>query len=435
MMQVSHSCGRADALFPYLPYALRCRLRIDAVGAFSMADQDTGDTMVDLVAFVAAACHNLLLPPRPAVAPPDNAAEGEEEAGQLEQEAQASVKAKRDGQAAAGEARERINQSNMTAPSSESAANNATPPQRQPPPLLPSVPVLLPLHATDATACCGGSAIALARRFGRVTAVELDGDRADDLQHNVTLLGWPARRATEAELVAAGSSGSTEGKSREAAARQAGATAGAGSAAEAVPAATASSATVTVVCAPYEAVAAALHQDVVLLDPPWGGPGYVGSRSSPFAAAAQADSLVLGSVRVTTLCAQLLHAGVIVAARLPFAMAMTSTAFCDRVLDQLNELKAAAAAAVAACGATSSSAGSGSTADSGGEHDRNRPAALIVRAPIGRSGLLVMADDGRFGSKWPAIRAAVRAWAASHHINVSLYPPPAATATVAGSGK
>jgi 16S rRNA G966 N2-methylase RsmD len=42
----------------------------------------------------------------------------------------------------------------------------------------------VPRHAIDACACAGGSALALSRRFARVTAIELDPDRAEDLAHN-----------------------------------------------------------------------------------------------------------------------------------------------------------------------------------------------------------------------------------------------------------
>jgi hypothetical protein len=48
-------------------------------------------------------------------------------------------------------------------------------------------------HAVDACACAGGSALALAQRFARVTAVELDADRADDLLHNFAVAArWRA---------------------------------------------------------------------------------------------------------------------------------------------------------------------------------------------------------------------------------------------------
>jgi hypothetical protein len=45
----------------------------------------------------------------------------------------------------------------------------------------------LPLSALDLTACAGGSTAALLGCFGAVTAVEVDPDRAEDLLHNVTV--------------------------------------------------------------------------------------------------------------------------------------------------------------------------------------------------------------------------------------------------------
>ncbi len=43
------------------------------------------------------------------------------------------------------------------------------------------------LHITDACACVGGDSLALARRFARVTAVELDPGTHDILRHNLAV--------------------------------------------------------------------------------------------------------------------------------------------------------------------------------------------------------------------------------------------------------
>jgi len=119
-LTASRALGRADALFPRLPPAGRLRLRLDPVAAFSVMDQPLAEKLAEALAALAAAT------------------------------AEADL-----GTAAGGGEEDR-------AP--------------QPPPR--------PLHAVDACACAGGSALALARRFARVTAVELDADRAEDLAHN-----------------------------------------------------------------------------------------------------------------------------------------------------------------------------------------------------------------------------------------------------------
>eukprot|EP00743_Colponemidia_sp_Colp-15_P008723 GILK01009500.1.p1 GENE.GILK01009500.1~~GILK01009500.1.p1 ORF type:complete len:471 (-),score=53.94 GILK01009500.1:41-1429(-) len=80
------------------------------------------------------------------------------------------------------------------------------------------------LTLTDATACAGGNTLSFARQFRHVNAVELDTTRAADLQHNVEVC----------EL----------------------------------------SSNVTVQQADYIKLLSSLSQDIVFVDPPWGGSDY-----------------------------------------------------------------------------------------------------------------------------------------------------------------
>lgn len=47
-VSLSPSAGRLDTLFPYLPYHVRCRMRVDAVGAFSVTDQASALRMTEV---------------------------------------------------------------------------------------------------------------------------------------------------------------------------------------------------------------------------------------------------------------------------------------------------------------------------------------------------------------------------------------------------
>ena len=175
----------------------------------------------------------------------------------------------------------------------------------------------------DLTACCGGNTLAAARGgFSAVTAVELDPDRAEDCLHNCLVCGWQVTRAAGVHAVtgsdrdnlaaAAGSSMQEEEAEGQAAAGTRGSGAGTGvryvgagmgqgvqgkmhgsigvyepmwsctvCKAAAPPQAAAalggmaSASQITVVCGDAVQLLPGLcAHDVVMMDPPWGGPGY-----------------------------------------------------------------------------------------------------------------------------------------------------------------
>ncbi|GLC34870.1 hypothetical protein PLESTM_000248700 [Pleodorina starrii] len=208
-LTVSYSSGRLDTIFPYLPYVVRCAMRVDSTAAFSATDQATADKMTDLLAGLA---ERLILPPPP---PPETA-------GRV-----------------------------LSAP-------------QQPRPLLPLV-------LTDGTACCGGNALSYARRFERVVAVELDPDRAEDLRHNAALVrAWDDfRRAGSRAGLAGGTDAAT------AAAANGDSTAGGSSGPP-----EGGLGALEVMCGDYTRLTRSLRQDVVFMDPPWGGPQYCGAAVS-----------------------------------------------------------------------------------------------------------------------------------------------------------
>jgi len=131
VLEVAHACGRCDTLFPRLPAPLRCRLRVDAVGAFSVTEQHVADAISD-------ALHAVVIALAAA------AAAGGGDGG------------------------------DVAAPAAAGAPPGA--------PHAPSRSVL------DATACCGGNTLSFMARFARVTAVEFDPERLAYLRHNVALL-------------------------------------------------------------------------------------------------------------------------------------------------------------------------------------------------------------------------------------------------------
>lgn len=130
------------------------------------------------------------------------------------------------------------------------------------------------LSALDATACAGGNAAALAHAFEHVTAVELDEGRAQDLLHNLRIMGL-VRPPDCATTSAAGS-----------------AVVAAAAAATTVPGSTSASGQVAATSEPQlqpdgPCPVRVLHgdftilrhflppHDVLLIDPPWGGPQYL----------------------------------------------------------------------------------------------------------------------------------------------------------------
>lgn len=100
---------------------------------------------------------------------------------------------------------------------------------------------------TDGTACVGGNTISFARKFKHVNGVELTRNRCDMLKHNAQILG-------------------VENK-------------------------------ISVYEGDYLDIWKSLKQDVVFLDPPWGGPEYKRARKL---------DLYLGSVNIATLAFNIL---------------------------------------------------------------------------------------------------------------------------------
>jgi len=86
------------------------------------------------------------------------------------------------------------------------------------------VPNASDLVVTDATACAGGNVMGLCRIFCRINAVEIDEQRCDDLKYNISLCGFESKVRVE------------HGNCME--------------------------------------LVSGLQQDIICLDPPWGGQSY-----------------------------------------------------------------------------------------------------------------------------------------------------------------
>lgn len=114
------------------------------------------------------------------------------------------------------------------------------------------------LVVTDATACVGGNTLSFARHFARVNAVEINPTRAKYLWHILSVL-CPQRN-------------------------------------------------VTVFNNDYTSIFAELQQDIVFLDPPWGGPSYK-----------QNDSLhlFLGAHNIIDVCRQIAPRARLIAIKAP----------------------------------------------------------------------------------------------------------------------
>ena len=247
VLSVSLSAGRVDALFPKLSYAERRQLRIDSVAAFSVVDQVLADEISQLVAVVI----RILLPPSSCTAassctgslqPPASvqASEARVNNTRAEEEvaAQTEVKAEAEEEASIFEKK-----AAETEEKAEEEAEEVGEWRRA------------PYCVTDGTACAGGMTISLMRHFAHVLAVEEDAERVTDLRHNITVLLNSGARNTYG--------------------------------------------CVRSYWGDYVRWACRLTQDVVVLDPPWGGPGYVTSG--------RLTDLGLGDTRLSQLTAHLLH--------------------------------------------------------------------------------------------------------------------------------
>ncbi|GIL73785.1 hypothetical protein Vretimale_5351 [Volvox reticuliferus] len=301
-LTVSYSSGRLDTIFPYLPYVVRSALRVDSTAAYSATDQATADKMTDLLAGLA---ERLLLTDwwpssQGGHGPPSD-----------EPRAAAVPRA-------------------VAEPGVAAAASTFSlgPPQ---PAARPSS-LLLPLVLTDGTACCGGNSLSFSRRFQRVVAVELDPDRAEDLRHNAALVcAWNALRRGQLASAATPPGGSSldtsvpiapfsaepngvTGESpdgsdprRAMGSEPTSFVSGADVMTRGLPITTWRSndegplGTLEVRCGDYTELMGLLRQDVVFMDPPWGGPQYSSSARNAVRQAGQVgcgDSSGLSTVSV-----------------------------------------------------------------------------------------------------------------------------------------
>ena len=131
-------------------------------------------------------------------------------------------------------------------------------------------------------ALLAGNTLSFMSQFSSINSVELDGDRVEDLRHNIgTVLQGALTEEGQTPLM---------------------------------PGSTAIMGRVTTYHGSYLELVHSLRQDIVWLDPPWGGPEYNQGQ--------RLEDLYLGDTPVSALCAFLLrrHAG-IVALRLPSSLA------------------------------------------------------------------------------------------------------------------
>jgi hypothetical protein len=159
-LQASFCTGRSDTLFPNLTYLQRRLLRIDAVAAFSVTDQNTASKMSAVLRQVAILIFGEEAQVTneekgAAICPPDSLDLNKQSMNRVHQKALSGSPGRTD----------------LSCPAS-----------------------LLGLTVTDGTACCGGNTLSLLATFSRVNAVELDEDRWQDLCHNLRVLGHCPRQ-------------------------------------------------------------------------------------------------------------------------------------------------------------------------------------------------------------------------------------------------
>eukprot|EP00877_Chromochloris_zofingiensis_P003906 jgi/Chrzof1/13516/Cz08g00210.t1 len=195
---VSHACGRADTLFPDVPYSQRQQLRIDDTAAYSVADQYTANQITDIISAIAPAAtaeqythdvqqQQLTTQAQPICMPEQQQQQHYQQQSGGEHHKPTDSQLQLPSDATAQNAQCGLSEQHArpceTGCRLLGAGNGTTHAE------LPSLTPLLPLSIVDATACCGGSSISFMARFSHVTAVELDADRADDLVHNLRVMG------------------------------------------------------------------------------------------------------------------------------------------------------------------------------------------------------------------------------------------------------
>ncbi|KAG2486549.1 hypothetical protein HYH03_014850 [Edaphochlamys debaryana] len=262
-LSVAPSCGRLDTVFPGLPFPLRSALRLDPTAAFSATDQASADAMTRLLADLA---QSLFRMPQQSTMASENRTETEA-AGASAGTTVAVAPAAPESPAV------------VAKPGTEAEARDGGEEARA------RGKGLLPLAVTDGTGCSGGNALSFARAFGRVAAVELDEERAADLRYNAALVGaWAAftqRRRTEAAERREDEGHSRAEDAAEGMQSRGNSSApGSGGGEEAQEEAVLMG-DLEVLCGDYTALASSLRQDLVFLDPPWGGPQYRGASSGP----------------------------------------------------------------------------------------------------------------------------------------------------------
>lgn len=221
-LQLSPVLDKRDILFPFMPYEWRIKIKLDSTALFSVTDQIYAQKISQLVLILARAGRNI--------------------------QAQEQMSLSSSSSSATSDS----STSDSMSPSSSSMSYGHS--------LVSPLSVLNwtswegpshlhePLVLTETCACAGGNTLSFARHFQHVHAIEMDPARAEDLSHNLQVVGL----------------------------RQ----------------------NVTIHQQDCLRVLPSLQQDVIFCDPPWGGPNYRDSGMS-------CQELMLGDMALTDLCWQL----------------------------------------------------------------------------------------------------------------------------------
>lgn len=182
LLSASLHMGKLDFLFPYIPPAIRSKLKLDATAMFSVTDQESAQRIIQICA-AAAHVGNLRL-------------EQQHHINSIE--IQTSMECMPDVSA---------NDSNVTVPSSSSRSSSPItiishmlshnwgiwwdilPAHELPASFIPPPVYQAPFSVGDYCACAGGTALPFARHFSRCTAIELDKGRCQLLYANGAQLG------------------------------------------------------------------------------------------------------------------------------------------------------------------------------------------------------------------------------------------------------